>query len=62
MLTIADIRRKVNAFPEDKQVEELLDELVLLYKIKKGLQEAEEGKGLSLEECNKELDAWWKSK
>lgn len=40
----------------------MLDELVLLYKIKKGLQEAEEGKGLSLEECNKELDAWWKSK
>jgi hypothetical protein len=32
--------------------------LVLLYKIEKGLQEAEEGKGLSLHAFNKELEAW----
>lgn len=62
MLTIAEIRNKVNNFPDDKPVEELLDELVLLYKIEKGLQEAEEGKGLSLGEFNEKLDAWWKSK
>lgn len=62
MLTIADIRNKVNAFPDDKPVEELIDELVLLYKIEKGLQEAEEGKGLTLNEFNEKLDAWWKSK
>jgi len=62
MLTVTDIREKVNAFPEDKPVEQLLDELLLLYKIKKGLQEAEEGKGLSLNEFNEELDAWWKSR
>ncbi len=35
MLTIGEIRNKVNAFPDDKPVEELLDELVLLYKIEK---------------------------
>lgn len=62
MLTIAEIRNKVNGFPDDRPVEELLDELVLLYKIEKGLQEAEEGKGLSLDEFNNKLDEWWKSK
>ena len=62
MLTIADIRDKVNQFPEDKPVEELLDELVLLYKIEKGLKEAEEGKGISLEDFEKEMSLWWKSK
>lgn len=62
MLTVADIRNKVNSFPDDRPIEELLDELVLLYKIEKGLKEADEGKGLSLEEFNKELDVWWKSK
>lgn len=62
MLTVADVRDKVNAFPEDKPVEELLDELVLLYKIQKGMQEAEGGKGLSLDEFDKELETWWKSK
>jgi hypothetical protein len=62
MLTVADIRSKVNAFPEDKPVKELLDELALLYKIEIGLQEAEAGKGISLDAFNKELEAWWKSK
>ena len=62
MLTVTDIREKVNAFPEDKPVEQLLDELLVLYKIKRGLQEAEEGRGLTLNEFNKELDAWWKLK
>ena len=62
MLTIAEIRNKVNDFPDDRPVEELLDELVLLYKIERGLQEANEGKGLSLDAFNKKLDAWWKSK
>ena len=62
MLTITEIRNKVNDFPDDRPVEELLDELVLLYKIEKGLQEADEGKGLSLDEFNSKLDGWWKSK
>jgi hypothetical protein len=62
MLTIAEIRDKVNEFPDDKPVEELLDELVLLYKIEKGLQQAEEGQGISLHDFNKKLDAWWKLK
>ena len=61
MLTVTDVRDKVNAFPVDKPVEELLNELVLLYKIKRGLQEADEGKGLSLDEYNKEMETWWKS-
>jgi hypothetical protein len=47
MLTLADIRGNVNSFPDDKPVEELLDERVLQYKVEKGLQEADEGKGLS---------------
>ncbi|RYZ55649.1 MAG: hypothetical protein EOO14_13000 [Chitinophagaceae bacterium] len=62
MLTLADIRDKVNSFPDDKPVEELLDELVFLYKVEKGLQEAAEGKGLSLEAFNRELDLWRQSK
>lgn len=62
MLTIAEIRNKVNGFPDDRPVEELLDELVLLYKIEKGRLEAENGQGLTLDEFNQKLDEWWKSK
>lgn len=62
MLAIADIRAKVNAFPEDKPAEELLDELVLFYKVERGLKEAAEGKGTPLNDFNKELALWWKLK
>lgn len=36
MLAVADVRHKANTFPEDKPVEELLDELVLAVQNKKG--------------------------
>lgn len=62
MLTIEAIRSKVNDFPADRPVEELLDELVLLYKIEKGLQAVKDGSVLTLEEAEKEMEQWWKSK
>lgn len=62
MLTVAYIRNKVNQFPEDKPVEELIDELVLLYKVEKGLKDVEEGRVISFEELEKEIQLWWKLK
>ena len=62
MLTIETIRSKVDNFPEDRPVEELLDELVLLYKIEKGLQAVKEGNTFTLEEAEKEINQWWKLK
>lgn len=58
MLTIEDIRSKVNSFPAD----ELLDELVVLYKIEKGLQVVKDGRVLTLEEAEEEMEQWWKLK
>lgn len=62
MLTIAYIKNKVNQFPEDKPVEELLDELLLLYKVEKGLKDIRDGKTISSEDFEKEMELWWKSK
>lgn len=62
MLTVADIKEKINQFPDNKPVEELLDELVLLYKVEKGLKDVEEGKTISSEEFEKEMNLWWKSR
>lgn len=61
MLTISDIKEKVAQFPDDKSIEELLDELVLLYKVEKGLKDLEEGRTISTEEFEKQMDLWWKS-
>lgn len=62
MLTVAEIKRKIIDFPNDRPVEELIDEIILMYKVQKGLQEADEGKGISWDEFRKEMDLWWKSK
>jgi hypothetical protein len=62
MLTIEDIRKKVNEFPSDRPVEDLLDELVLMYKIQKGIAEADNGEGRNWEDFEKEMELWWKSK
>lgn len=52
----------MNQFPEDKPVEELIDELVLLYKVEKGLKDVEAGRVISFEELEKEIQLWWKLK
>ncbi len=62
MLTIEVIRKKVNEFPADRPVEDLLDELVLLYKIEKGITEADNGEGRDWKDFEKEMELWWKSK
>lgn len=62
MLTIEDIRNKVNTFPDNKPVEELINEIVLLYKIEAGLQAAKDGNVLSLEGAKKEMELWWRSR
>jgi hypothetical protein len=62
MLTIETIRDKVNSFPANRPAEELLDELVLLYKIEKGLQAVKEGAVFTLDEAEKEMELWWKMK
>ena len=62
MLTLQDIRKKVNEFPDDKPVEELLDELMLLYKVEKGLEDIEKGNVTDWEEFKVEMESWSKSK
>ncbi len=62
MLTIEDIRKKANEFPEDKPVEELLDQLLLLYKVEKGLKDVENGDLTDWEDFKKEMETWSKSK
>jgi hypothetical protein len=62
MLSVEELKKRVINFPNNKSVEELIDEIILYYKIEKGLKEAEEGKGVTLENFKKGMDLWWKSK
>ena len=43
-------------------VEELIDEIILLYKIKRGLDDVKNGDVISWEDFEKEMDLWLQSK
>ena len=58
MLTVQDIKNKVVDFPDNKPVEELIDEIILLYKIQRGLDDVKNGDVISWEEFEKEMDLW----
>ncbi len=58
MLTVQDIKNKVVEFPNNKPVEELIDEIILLYKIKRGLDDVKNGDVISLEDFEKEINLW----
>ncbi len=62
MITVKTIREKVAQYPDDGQAELLLEELIILYKIEKGIQEADEGRGITIDELENDMKAWWQSK
>jgi hypothetical protein len=45
MLTIADIRNAANAFPESGTAEELINKLLLLYKVEMACRKQKKEKG-----------------
>jgi hypothetical protein len=62
MLTVKKIQEKVIAVPKTYSTEKLLNELLLMYKVEKGLQDIEEKKEKDWEVFKKEMRSWSKSK
>ena len=62
MLTVQKIKQKVGDFPNDKPVEELIDEIILMYKVQKGLEDIKNGNATDWEDFKKEMDQWLKYK
>jgi hypothetical protein len=58
MITVADIKKKVVAFPDNKPVEELIDEIILLYKVQRGVEDIKKGNTMTMEEFEKEIAQW----
>ena len=48
----------IEELPDDSGVEEALDRLYLLYKIEKGLQQADHGELLSQEQVRQRMAKW----
>ena len=60
MVTKKQILETLEGLPEDKfgNIENVIEEIILLEKIEKGIKEIKEGKSLSEEDANKEMDKW----
>jgi predicted transcriptional regulator len=60
MLTKKQVLETIDALPEDKfrNIENVIEEIILLDKVEKGLREVKEGNTFSEEEANKEMDKW----
>jgi predicted transcriptional regulator len=55
-----EILRAIEELPEDAQVEDAMDRLYLLYKVQKGLQQADHGNLISHEEVRQRMSRWLK--
>ncbi len=62
MLTVKKIQEKVTSVPKSYSSEKLLNELMLLYKIEKGLKDVAQGKEKDWDLFKKEMRGWSKSK
>lgn len=62
MLTVKKIQEKVIAVPKTYSTEKLLNELLLMYKVERGLQDIAEKKEKDWEVFKKEMRSWAKSK
>lgn len=54
------ILKAVEDLPDDAQVEDALDRLYLLYKVERGLQQADRGDLISQEQVRERMAKWLK--
>lgn len=60
METKQQILKAIEEMPDDAGVEEAIDRLYLLYKIEKGLRQADRGELVSQEEARQRMARWLK--
>ena len=48
----------INELPPEFDIEELIEKLIFIEKVEKGLKEADEGKTISHEQLKKEMKKW----
>lgn len=60
MLTKKQVIEAIQSMPEEKftRINAIIEELILLEKIEKGLEDMQQGNILSEQEVNKEIDKW----
>ena len=60
MLTKSNVLKTLTKFPEHFSIDELVDKMILLDKIEKGMQQANNNQVISDEELDKKIEEWLK--
>lgn len=60
MLTKSNVIKTINRLPDKFSINELVDKMILLDKIEKGIKDADNGKTISDEELDKKMEEWLK--
>ena len=58
MLTKTAVLNTLTRFPEHFSIDELVEKMILLDKIEKGILQADHGKVISDEELDKKIEEW----
>jgi hypothetical protein len=58
MLTKTNVIKTIIKFPEHFSIDELVDRMILLDKIEKGIQQADNNQVISDEELDKKIEEW----
>jgi len=60
MLTKEIVKTQIEKLPELFSIDDLVEKLILVEKIEKGMRQYENGQILTEEELNKEMEKWFK--
>ena len=60
MLSKSNVIKTITKFPDHFSVDDLVDKMILLDKIEKGMQEADNNQTISDEELDKKIEEWLK--
>ncbi len=60
MLTKTSVIETITRFPDNFSIDDLADKMILLEKIEKGMQDADNGRVISEDELEKRIEEWSK--
>ncbi len=60
MLLKEKVLETINSMPKEFTIDEVMERLIIIEKIQKGLQQVAEGKTVSTEEAKRKLNKWLK--
>ncbi len=60
MLTRKKLKEQIDKFPEEFSIDELVERLILIEKVEKGMTQSERGEVISDTDLDNEVEKWFK--